>query len=260
MDIINKQWQRIAQFIPKLKAQPGKSGRPPENPRGVLNGILWILRTGAQWSDLPDRYPPRSTCHGYFQQWNKSGVFIKILIALAQDLKDRGGIDLREGFIDRTFAPSRKGRWCGQNKRGKGTKIMGLTDAFGIPIAVDATSASPYEVTLVDDTLDNCFLENVHEKIIGDRAYDSNKIDKHLAQERGVELIAPHKNNRVKYARQDSQVFRRFKKRWKVEGCLPGFKTFVASLFVMNLILSTSLLWFSLAASLSCFGEFWDEF
>ena len=161
MDIINKQWQRIAQFIPKLKAQPGKSGRPPENPRGVFNGILWILRTGAQWSDLPDRYPPRSTCHGYFQQWNKSGVFIKILIALAQDLKDRGGIDLREGFIDRTFAPSRKGRWCGQNKRGKGTKIMGLTDAFGIPIAVDATSASPYEVTLVDDTLDNCFLENV---------------------------------------------------------------------------------------------------
>jgi len=109
MDITNEQWQRIAQFIPKPKAQPGKSGRPPQNPRDVLNGILWILRTGAQWSDLPDRYPPRSTCHRYFQQWNKSGVFIKILTALAQDLKDRGGIDLREGFIDGTFAPAKKG-------------------------------------------------------------------------------------------------------------------------------------------------------
>ena len=109
MDITNEQWQRIAQFIPKPKAQPGKSGRPPQNPRDVLNGILWILRTGAQWSDLPDRYPPRSTCHRYFQQWNEAGVFIKILTALAQDLKKRGGIDISEGFIDGTFAPAKKG-------------------------------------------------------------------------------------------------------------------------------------------------------
>ena len=109
MDITNEQWQRIAQFIPKPKAQPGKSGRPPQNPRDVLNGILWILRTGAQWTDLPDRYPPKSTCHRYFQRWNKLGVFAKILTALAQDLKERGGIDLNEGFIDGTFAPAKKG-------------------------------------------------------------------------------------------------------------------------------------------------------
>jgi transposase len=109
MDIINEQWQRIAKFIPKPKAQPGKSGRPPQNPRDVLNGILWILRTGAQWSDLPDRYPPKSTCHRYFQQWNKSGVFAKILTALAQDLKERGSIDISEGFIDGSFAPAKKG-------------------------------------------------------------------------------------------------------------------------------------------------------
>jgi len=109
MDITNEQWQRIAKFIPKPKAQPGKSGRPPQNPRDVLNGILWILRTGAQWSDLPERYPPKSTCHRYFQHWNKLGVFAKILTALARDLKERGGIDLREGFIDGSFAPAKKG-------------------------------------------------------------------------------------------------------------------------------------------------------
>ena len=109
MKLTNEQWQRIAKFIPKPKAQPGKSGRPPQNPRDVLNGILWILRTGAQWSELPRRYPPKSTCHRYFQQWNKSGVFAKILTALAMDLKKRGGIDIREGFIDGTFAPAKKG-------------------------------------------------------------------------------------------------------------------------------------------------------
>ena len=109
MKLTNEQWQRIAKFIPKPKAQPGKSGRPPQDPRDVLNGILWILRTGAQWADLPDRYPPKSTCHRHFQQWNKSGVFAKILTALAQDLKKRGGIDISEGFIDGTFAPAKKG-------------------------------------------------------------------------------------------------------------------------------------------------------
>jgi hypothetical protein len=97
----------------------------------------------------------------------------------------------------------KRGDGVGKTKRGKGTKIMGLTDAFGLPIAVDTTSASPHEVTLVDSTLDCCFLENVPDKLIGDRAYDSDKLDKRMAMERGVELIAPHKNNRIKVATQD---------------------------------------------------------
>ena len=94
---------------------------------------------------------------------------------------------------------------------------MGLTDAFGLPIAVDTASANPHEITLVDDTLDACFLENVPEKIIGDRAYDSDKLDKRLAEERGVEMISPHKNNRIKSLTQDGRILRRYRKRWKVE-------------------------------------------
>jgi transposase len=111
----------------------------------------------------------------------------------------------------------KRGDGVGKTKRGKGTKIMGLTDTFGLPIAVGATSASPHEITLVDDTLDACFLEDVPEKVIGDRAYDSDKLDKRLAQERGVQMIAPHKGNRRKTATQDGRPLRRFRKRWKVE-------------------------------------------
>ena len=109
MDITNEQWQRIVEFIPEPKARPGQSGRPPQDARSMLNGILWILRTGAPWKDLPEQYPPRSTCHRRFQEWSRSGVFDKILTALAEDLRDRGGIDLSEGFIDGTFAPAKKG-------------------------------------------------------------------------------------------------------------------------------------------------------
>ena len=96
-------------YIPKPKALLGKSGQPPQDCRAVLNGILWILRTGAPWGDLPERYPPKSTCHRRFQEWNESGVFANILTVLAQDLKERGGIVLSEGFIDGTFALAKKG-------------------------------------------------------------------------------------------------------------------------------------------------------
>jgi transposase len=114
----------------------------------------------------------------------------------------------------------------GKTKRGKGTKIMGLTDAFGLPIAVDTASASPHEITLVDDTLDACFLENIPDKIIGDKAYDSDKLDKTLEKERGVEIIAPHKNNRVKSITQDGRVLRRYRKRWKVERLFAWLQNF----------------------------------
>ena len=120
----------------------------------------------------------------------------------------------------------KRGDGVGKTKRGKGTKIMGLTDAFGLPIAACATSASPHEVTLVDDTLDACFLENVPEKIIGDMAYDSDPLDRRLAKERGVELIAPHRNNRVKSTTQDGRVLRRYKKRWKVERLFAWLQNF----------------------------------
>jgi hypothetical protein len=75
----------------------------------VLNGILWILRTGAQWADLPDRYPPYQTCHRRYQRWVREGMFEGILEALAADLKERGGLDLSECFIDGTFIVAKKG-------------------------------------------------------------------------------------------------------------------------------------------------------
>jgi hypothetical protein len=75
-----------------------------------MDGILWILRTGAPWHDMPkERYPPYQTCHRRFQQWVRTGIFEKILQALATDLHDRGGIDLSECFIDGTFIVAKKG-------------------------------------------------------------------------------------------------------------------------------------------------------
>jgi hypothetical protein len=85
------------------------------------------------------------------------------------------------------------------------TCSLAFSDAEGVPLAVYACSASPHEVTLVDETFDACVTAYLPQKVIGDRAYDSDKLDKKLAEERNVELIAPHKSNRVKLATQDGR-------------------------------------------------------
>jgi hypothetical protein len=71
--------------------------------------MLWILHTGAQWENLPRRYGSKSTCHRRFQEWVETGVFEEILTALADDLEERGGIDLSECFVDATFESAKRG-------------------------------------------------------------------------------------------------------------------------------------------------------
>jgi transposase len=75
-----------------------------------MNGILWILRSGARWKDLPDKSPPYQTCHRRFQAWVKDRSLRKVLEALAQDLETRGEIDLSECFIDGISWSLKKGR------------------------------------------------------------------------------------------------------------------------------------------------------
>jgi transposase len=109
MDLTNEQWKTLEPLIPVPCRRSDGRGRPWRAPRDVLNGILWVLRTGAPWKDLPERYPPYQTCHRRFQQWARDGTFKDILEALAEDLAERGGIDIREAFIDGSFTGAKKG-------------------------------------------------------------------------------------------------------------------------------------------------------
>ena len=109
MDLKDEQWAVIEPIRPKLPRRSDGRGRPWKETRAVFNGILWILRTGAPWHDMPDRYPPYQTCHRRFQQWVKDGIMAKVLRALAEDLRQRGNLDLTECFIDGTFILAKKG-------------------------------------------------------------------------------------------------------------------------------------------------------
>ena len=98
MELTNEQWNQIKPAISSLTPKKDPRGRRPRNPRDVLNGILWILRTGAPWKDMPQRYPPYQTCHRRFQQWVKQGGFKRIAKELVEDLNERGKIDIREAL------------------------------------------------------------------------------------------------------------------------------------------------------------------
>ena len=108
MDLTDAQWEMLQDALTDARREDGK-GRPPREARAVLNGVLWILRTGAPWKDLPDRYPPYQTCHRRFQHWQKDGRFEVILQVLAEDLVKRGKLDLSEGAIDASFSGAKKG-------------------------------------------------------------------------------------------------------------------------------------------------------
>jgi transposase len=108
MDLTDAQWTILGPLLPKPRLRRDRRGRPWRDPRDVLNGILWILRTGAPWKDLPDRYPSYQTCHRRFQAWVRAGTLRRVLKTLAADLHARGGLDLSETFIDGSFASAKK--------------------------------------------------------------------------------------------------------------------------------------------------------
>ena len=114
----DEQWELIERLLASPPVRSTGRGRPWKNNREVLNGIIWILRSGARWKDLPRDFP----------------------------------------------------------------------SYHGIPIAIHAGSASPHEVTLVEETLEQNFLSDAPERLIGDGAYDSGPLDERL-EERGIEMI-----------------------------------------------------------------------
>ena len=111
----------------------------------------------------------------------------------------------------------KRGSAIGPTRRGKGSKIMAISDGHGLPLAVLVASASPHETKLVEATLEERFFADLPQRLIGDRAYDSDRLDQRLMQHYGIEMIAPHTSARTKTLTQDGRVLRRYRRRWKVE-------------------------------------------
>jgi transposase len=107
-ELTDEQWELVEPLLRPARREDNR-GRPWHDTRAVLNGVLWVLGTGAQWAEMPDKYPPYQTCHRRFQSWVRDGTLVQALRVLAGHVHKRGKLKLDEAFVDATFASAKKG-------------------------------------------------------------------------------------------------------------------------------------------------------
>jgi transposase len=96
-ELTDEQWELVSPLVPRSTAE---TGRPAKEPRLMLNGIFWILGTGAPWRDLPERFGSCKTVHRYFSNWRRAGVFTAIVETLQVKLDKEGLIDWELWCVD----------------------------------------------------------------------------------------------------------------------------------------------------------------
>ena len=106
--LTDAQWEKIRPLLPPRLPRP-HGGRPPAPDRKVLEGILWILRSGARWQDLPEEFSSPSTCWRRLRDWEEQGVWLEIWRAFLAELNEKQQLKWSESFLDGSFAPAKKG-------------------------------------------------------------------------------------------------------------------------------------------------------
>src|SRR6266478_5733285 len=107
--LTDEQWKRIRDHFPEENIADGRPGRKPTPTRCVLEAVLWILNTGAQWHMLPQSYSNYKTVHRRFQTWCRDEVLRRVLTDVANEFRDRGALNEEECFIDATFVMAKGG-------------------------------------------------------------------------------------------------------------------------------------------------------
>ena len=102
-DLTDAQYARLEPLLPPRRPAKGSTGgRPRNDDRPIINGILWILRTGAPWPDLPTRYGPPSTVSTRLYRWKKAGIWDRILAAVQAQADAAGELDWETHHVDAT--------------------------------------------------------------------------------------------------------------------------------------------------------------
>ena len=104
-ELTDEQWERIRPLLPP----PAPTGRPRADDRKVLNGILYVLRTGCRWKDMPREYGSYVTAWRRLRRWQEEGVWTRIWQAFLASLDEQGKLEWSRAFLDGSFVPAKKG-------------------------------------------------------------------------------------------------------------------------------------------------------
>ena len=208
-DLTDMQWERLQPLLPPQKPQ---TGRPNLDHRRIVNGILWLLRTGAPWRDLPERYGPWRTVASRFYRWRRAGIWQRLFESVQQQADSTGqlnwAIHYVDGTIDRAHqhaAGSPNGAEAealGRSQGGFSTKIhLRAADdkqliTFGLPPG-QRHEAVGFEALMARGAVKRSGRGRPKQRpgrVVGDKAYSSRSIRGYLRR-RGIRITIPHKGN-----------------------------------------------------------------
>src|SRR3974390_401105 len=189
-ELTDREWTAIKPMLPNKPR-----GVRRVNDRRVLNGIFWVLRSGAPWRDLPDPFGPYTTCYNRFVRWRRAGVWGRIMSALA------GAYDSALQMIDTSIVRVHQHWACitrnrrqslGRSRGGLTSKIHAVVDANGLPVRLALTAGEAHDNRLAGRLL-SCL--KTGSMLLADRGYDADWI-RALAAKKGAWANIPPRCNR----------------------------------------------------------------
>jgi transposase len=186
------EWEIIQPTLPTKSR-----GMPRVDDRRVLNGIFWVLRSGAPWRDLPDRYGPYTTCYNRFVRWCRAGVWDRIMdrLATAHDaalqMIDTSVVRVHQHGA--SIARSRE-QDIGRSRGGLTTKLHAVVDANGLPVRLGLTCGQAH-----DNRLCYTLLQGLprNARLLADRGYDADWIRAFVAERGAWANIPPKTQSQV---------------------------------------------------------------
>ena len=209
-ELSDEAWECVEGLLPTA----GTCGRPWNDHRQILNGILWVLRTGAPWRDLPARYGSWNTVYGRFNRWSKDGTFDAIVEALQGKLDAAGKVDRDLWCLDgssvratraaagaRNSAGEPKHHALGRSRGGLGSKFHLICDSQGVPLAVVLSPGQAHDTQRFEQAMQAVRIpqhaappRRRPHRLVADKAYSSGAIRKWLQRHR-IKAIIPTKSN-----------------------------------------------------------------
>lgn len=241
----DEQWSKLEKMLPSATKTGGRNAKPH---RLMVEAMLWILRTGAPWRDLPSAYGPWQSVYTRFSRWRIGGVLAEVFDALTLE-HDPEGYHI-DATIMRAHQDASGGRKAegsqaiGRSRGGPSTKVHAVVDALGNPVRLGLSEGQTHEVKQAGELLGNL----CDAYVAADRAYDADSLVEQL-HEQGCEVVIPSKANRRQQRTIDWHLYR---ERYLVENFFQRIKRFrrlamrfekLAESFKALLHLASILIW-----------------
>lgn len=202
-ELTDESWERISPLLPP---ETGRRGRRSKSNRLIVNGIVWILETGAPWRDLPKRFGPWKTVYNRFLQWSKTGIWAKVLNELSKDRDDE------YNMLDGKSCACSSGRYWGKkngtecvghSRGGATTKIHALVDSLGNPTHIELSEGQVHDIKPAHEIVKQ--LEST--TFIADKGYDSDALVEQLINQ-GCAVVIPPRKNRKTMREYDKSLYK----------------------------------------------------